>query len=346
MTDLPGVSNGLITLREIEAAAARIQGVVVPTPLLSFPELSDAVGGEIRLKCESLQRSGSFKIRGALNFVEQIPAGDLERGVITYSSGNHGKAMALAARSKGVRAVVVMPTTAPGVKVEGTRRLGAEVVFAGTTSVHRQARAEELAESQGLTMVPPFDHPWIIAGQGTVGREIAMEWPEVDTVLAPVGGGGLSSGIAAALKAILPDARFIGVEAEGAPGMRQALDAGEPVLLDQGNTIADGIRTLRVGDLTFQHARALFDGVVLVTDGAIREAAALLLGGRKLVVEYSGAAALAAILSRVVEAGERRIAVVLSGGNLDPSLLEPLSREPSSGFMAEGGVAESRRGRA
>jgi threonine dehydratase len=346
MADLPGMSKGLVTLSEIETAATRIQGVAVATPLLPFPELSDAVGGEIRLKCESLQRSGSFKLRGALNFVAQIPAEALQRGVITYSSGNHGKAMALAARSKGVRAVVVMPTTAPEVKVEGTREFGAEVVFAGTTSVHRQARAEELAESQGLTMVPPFDHPWIIAGQGTVGREIAMEWPEVDAVLAPVGGGGLSSGIAAALKAILPAVRFIGVEAEGAPGMRRALDAGEPVLLDRGDTIADGIRTLRVGDLTYQHARALFDDVVLVKDEAIREAAALLLGGRKLVVEYSGAAALAAILSRVVEAREKRIAVVLSGGNLDPSLLEPLSREPSSGFMAEGRVATSPRDRA
>jgi threonine dehydratase len=334
------MSKGLVTLSEIETAATRIQGVAVATPLLPFPELSDAVCGEIRLKCESLQRSGSFKIRGALNFVAQIPAEALERGVITYSSGNHGKAMALAARSKGLRAVVVMPTTAPGVKVEGTRKLGAEVVFAGTTSVHRQARAEELSKAQGLTIVPPFDHPWIIAGQGTVGREIAVEWPDVDAVLAPVGGGGLSAGIAAAIKALLPDVRFIGVEAEGAPGMRRALDAGEPVLLDRGDTIADGIRTLRVGDLTYQHARALFDDVVLVTDEAIREAAALLLGGRKLVVEYSGAAALAAILSGVVEARKRRTAVVLSGGNLDPSLLESLSRDPSSGFLPEGRVGE------
>jgi len=183
-------------------------------------------------------------------------------------------------------------------------------------------------------MVPPFDHPWIIAGQGTVGREIALDWPQVDTVLAPVGGGGLSSGIAVALKAILPDVRFIGVEAEGAPGMRRALDAGEPVLLDSNDTIADGIKTLKAGDLTFRHARTLFDDVVLVTDEAIREATALLLGGRKLVVEYSGAAALAALLSRVVGAGGRRMAVVLSGGNLDPSLMEPLLREAAFPLQA------------
>lgn len=330
----PGAAQELITLPDIEAAAERLSGVVVRTPLLPFPELSEALGGEICLKCESLQLSGSFKIRGAVNFLAQLSDRTRERGVITYSSGNHGKAMALAARNWGVKATVVMPTTAPAVKVEGARQLGAEVVFAGTTSVHRQRRAEELAESQGLTMVPPFDHPWIIAGQGTVGREIALDWPQVDTVLAPVGGGGLSSGIAVALKAILPDARFIGVEAEGAPGMRRALDAGEPVLLDSNDTIADGIKTLKAGDLTFRHARTLFDDVVLVTDEAIREATALLLGGRKLVVEYSGAAALAALLSRVVDAGGRRMAVVLSGGNLDPSLMELLSQEAAFPLQA------------
>jgi threonine dehydratase len=334
MPSSPSMPNDLVTLREIEAAATRVQGVAVRTPLLSFPELSEAMDGELRLKCESLQRSGSFKIRGAFNFLEQVTTSVLKRGVITYSSGNHGKAMALAARIKGVRAVVVMPTTAPAVKVEGTRHVGAEVVFAGTTSVHRQLRAEELAESEGLTMVPPFDHPWIIAGQGTVGREIALDWPQVDTVLAPVGGGGLSSGIAVALKALLPGVRFIGVEAEGAPGMRNALEAGEPVLLESNDTIADGIKTMRAGDLTFRHARALFDDVVLVTDEAIREATALLLGVRKLVVEYSGAASLAAVLSRVVDVKGRRVAVVLSGGNLDPSLMDLLAREGSARLHA------------
>lgn len=325
--DSVGTSEGLVTLPEIEAAAERIGQVAIRTPLLPFTELSESVGGDVRLKCENLQRTGSFKIRGAYNFLAQLPAEELGRGVITYSSGNHGQALALAARIKGVRAVVVMPTTAPEIKVEGARRLGAEVVFAGTTSVDRQARAEELVESEGLAMVPPFDHPWIIAGQGTVGREIAQAWPQVDTVLAPVGGGGLSSGVAVGLKALLPAARFIGVEAEGAPGMRRALDAGGPVLLESNETIADGIKTMRAGEVTFRHARVLFEDVVLVSDETIREATALLLGRRKVVVEYSGAAALGAVLSGAVDVRGRRVAVVLSGGNLEPSLMEPLALE-------------------
>ena len=327
MPDSLGKPDCLVTLPDIEAAAGRIEGVAVRTPLLPFPELSEEVGGEVRLKCENLQRTGSFKIRGAYNFLSQLSVGELDRGVITYSSGNHGQALALAARIKGVRAVVVMPTTAPDVKVEGARRLGAEVVFAGTTSVERQTRAEEMVASEGLAMVPPFDHPWIIAGQGTVGREIAQDWPQVETVLAPVGGGGLSSGVAAGLKALLPGVRFIGVEAEGAPGMRRALDAGEPVLLETNDTMADGIKTMKAGELTFRHARALFDDVVLVSDETIRETTALLLGRRKVVVEYSGAAALGAVLSGAVSARGRRIAVVLSGGNLEPSLMEDLALE-------------------
>jgi threonine dehydratase len=319
-------TNGLVTLPEIEAAAKRIEGVVVRTPLLPFQELSDELGFEVRLKCENLQRAGSFKVRGAYNFVAQLSEDDLERGVITYSSGNHGQALAFSAGIRGARAVVVMPTTAPEVKVEGARRLGAEVVFAGTTSVDRQAKAEGIVAEEGMTMVPPFDHPWIIAGQGTIGREIVEDWAQVDTVLAPIGGGGLSSGTAVALKALLPGARFIGGEAEGAPGMRRALDAGEPVLLESNETIADGLKPVRAGDLTFKHARALFDDVVLVDDDAIREATGILLGRRKLVVEYSGAATVGALFSRSVAASGERIAVVLSGGNLDPSLMESLSR--------------------
>lgn len=327
MAEFPGQLDGLVTLEEIEAAARRIEGVALRTPLLPFTELSDELGGELRFKCENLQRTGSFKIRGAFNFLAQLPVEELSRGVVTYSSGNHAQALALAARIKGARAVVVMPTTAPEVKVEGARCLGAEIVFAGTTSVERQTRAEDLVVSEGLTMVPPFDHPWIIAGQGTVGREIAQDWPQVNTVLAPVGGGGLSSGVAIGLKSLVPGVRFIGVEAEGAPGMRRALDAGRPVLLESNDTIADGIKTMKAGDLTFRYARELFDDVVLVSDEVIREATALLLGRRRLVVEYSGAAALGAVLSGAVDARGKRLAVVLSGGNLEPSLMEGLALE-------------------
>jgi threonine dehydratase len=322
-------SGALVTLQEIEAAANRIEGIAVRTPLLPFPELSEDLGGDVRLKCESLQRAGSFKIRGALNFVSQLPREELERGIITYSSGNHAQAVALVARLRGVRAVVVMPITTPGVKVEGAKRFGAEVVLEGTTSLHRQIRAEAIAEEEGLAMVPPFDHRFIIAGQGTVGREIVEDWREVEVVLVPIGGGGLASGTAAALKALLPHVQVVGVEPEGAPSMRAALDAGEPVTLDRIDTIADGLAPVRTGDLTFLHGRELFDDVVLVEDKMIREAASLLLSRRKLVVEYSGAAPVGALLSKAVDARGRKVVAVLSGGNLDPALMEGLARTPS-----------------
>lgn len=227
--------------------------------------------------------------------------------------------------------MVVMPLTAPGVKVEGARRLGAEVVFEGTTSLERKARAEAIAGEEGLAMVPPFDDSRIIAGQGTVGLEIAQEWPEVDLVLVPIGGGGLASGTAAALKGLLPQVRVVGVEPEGAGCMRAALDAGEPVTLPGTRTIADGLAPVRVGSLTFLHGRELLDDVVLVTDDAIRKATAVLLSRRKLVVEYSGAATLGALMAGAVDARGLKVAVILSGGNLDPSLLEDLANEGSSG---------------
>ncbi len=313
-----------MTLEEIRAAAARIEGVALQTPLLPFPDLSEELGGEIRLKCESLQRAGSFKMRGAYNFLSQMAEEDLNRGVITYSSGNHAQAVAFAAGLKGIRAVVVMPTTATGVKIEGAKRLGAEVVLEGTTSEHRKTRAMVIAEDEGLTLVPPFDHPFIIAGQGSVGLEIAAEWPEVETVLVPIGGGGLASGTAAALKGLLPRAQVMGVEARGAPTMHAALGAGEPVTLDSTDTIADGLKPVRAGDLTFLHARALLDDVVLVEDDAIREATALLFSRGKIVVEYSGAVGVGALLSDASLAHGRKVAVILSGGNMDTSVLETL----------------------
>jgi threonine dehydratase len=321
-----GPTGDLVTLGEIEEAAARIRDVAIRTPLLPFPELSEELAGTVRLKCESLQRGGSFKARGATNFVGRLSDEALERGVITYSSGNHGQALALAARSRGVRAVVVMPTTAPEVKVEGAKRLGAEVVLEGTTSCHRQTRAEAIADAESLTMVPPFEHPFIIAGQGTVGTEIAEDWPEVDLVLVPIGGGGLISGTAVALKNLLPQVEVVGVEASGAPAMRAALDAGRPVTLDSVDTIADGLKPVRVGDLTFRHAREHIDDVVLVDDEHIRKATGLLLARRKLVVEYSGATPVGALLSGAIDIRGRNVAAILSGGNLDSSLMEDLAR--------------------
>ena len=316
----------LVSLAEVQAAAQRLRGVVVRTPLLPSDLLSERTGAEVRLKCENLQRAGSFKARGANNFVLQLPDEQVEPGVITYSSGNHAQAVALAARTREVRAVVVMPTTAPRVKVEGAKRLGAEVVFEGTTSLERKARAEEIAEAEGLAMVPPFDHRHIIAGQGTAGLETVDDWPDVDVFVTCVGGGGLLSGCAAAVRRTRPDARIYGVEPEGAASMRAALDAGGPVTLERIDTIADGLAPVRSGELTFQHARDLVDDVVVVDDGAIREATSLLLHRQKLVVEYSGAAAVAALLSGAVPDVEgTKACAVLTGGNLDPSILRELA---------------------
>jgi threonine dehydratase len=327
MSDVQGQvqGEGLVGLTEIESAARRLAGVAVRTPLLPADAVSDAVGAEVRLKCESLQRAGAFKIRGAYNFVSQLSDEQVREGIITYSSGNHAQAVALTGRLRGLRAVVVMPTTAPKVKVEGTRRLGGEVVFEGTVSVERKLRAETLAEEEGLVIVPPFDHRHIIAGQGTVGLEIAREWPDVDVVLAPIGGGGLASGVAAAVKRLLPGTRVIGVEPEGAASMRAALDHGGPTLLTEVESIADGLLPVITGELTYEHVSQLMDDVVTVSDDAIREAARLLIHRQKLVVEFSGAATTAALLEGKVDVEGARIAAVISGGNMEPAALAELA---------------------
>jgi threo-3-hydroxy-L-aspartate ammonia-lyase len=317
--------EGLVGLTEIESAARRLVGIAVPTPLLPSDCVSEATGAHVRLKCENLQRAGSFKIRGAYNFVSQLSDDQVSEGIITYSSGNHAQAVALAGKLRGLRVVVVMPTTAPKVKRDGCERLGAEVFYEGTTSIERKARAEEIAEREGLVIVPPFDHRHIIAGQGTVGLEIARDWPDVDIVLVPIGGGGLASGVAAAVKRMISHAQVIGVEPEGAASMRLALDEGHPALLHEINTIADGLAPVIAGELTYEHARDLMDDVVTVSDDAIRDATDLLVSRQKLIVEFSGAATTAALLSGAVKAEGRRVAVVISGGNLDPSLLAGLA---------------------
>lgn len=313
----------LVSPEAISEAAERLQGVAVRTPLLPAPDLCTD-GGEVRLKCESLQRAGAFKIRGAYNLMSRLTPRELAQGVITYSSGNHAQAVALAARLLGSHAVVVMPVTAPQTKREGATRLGAEVILHGITSLERRQRAEEIARERELTIVPPFDHPDIIAGQGTVGREIAEDWPDVQAVLVPIGGGGLASGCAVALKHANPEIRVVGVEPEGAASMKAALDAGHPVTLPSIHTIADGLAPIRAGDLTFAHIRQYVDEIVLVSDDAIREATAFLLERVKLVVEFSGAATVAALRSGAFRGEGRRVAAVLSGGNLDPGVLRSL----------------------
>jgi len=310
-----------LTAAELRDARPRIAGGTRITPLLPAESLGERLGHPVALKCENLQVGGAFKIRGATNFVARLPETERRSGLITYSSGNHGIAVALAARNAGVPAVVVMPETAPPVKVARVKSFGAELHLAGTTSLERRARAEAMRDERGLTMVPPFDHPWIIAGQSTCGAEILEQMPDVKTVLVPVGGGGLLSGIALACSFQASGIRVIGVEPEGAAKMSGSLRAGAPVTLSSVGSIADGLLPSRPGELTFAVASHFVDEVVTVSDDAIAAAAGLLLRSERLLAEWSGAAAVAALLSgRVPHSGVPTVAVV-SGGNADPAAI-------------------------
>jgi len=311
----------LVTAQDVRDAAERLRGVAVRTPL-RYVEPLDAY-----LKLENLQPIGAFKIRGAYNAISRLPPAARRAGVITYSSGNHGQAVAYAAQLLGIRAVVVMPETAPAVKVAGVQKWGGEVVFAGRTSQDRQVKAEELSAREGLAVVPPFDHPDIVAGQATVGLEIAADLPDVGTVVVPVGGGGLISGVVVGLAAAGSAARVWGVEPAGAPKLTRSLAAGQPVRLERTAStasLADGLITLSVGDIPFAHLARQRDrlaGVVLVEDDALREAVHFLWRQCHIAVEPSGAATTAALRSGAVRPVPPTVLVV-SGGNVDPSLLE------------------------
>lgn len=310
------INMQLVTLGDLEAAARVLAPVAVRTPLLPADVVSDQVGGPVWIKPEMLQRGGAFKFRGAYNFLSRMDADVRKRGVIAPSSGNHAQAVALAAKLYGIPATVVMPTTVTPAKRGGAERLGARVVLAGTTTADRLARAEELVEEEGLTLVPPYDHPLIIAGQGTVGLEIATDLPNVDAVLVPVGGGGFSAGVASAIKMRLPNARVIGVEPTGSPKLSRARAAGKPVRLDRSTGIADGLLAVEIGHLTFAHHQRYLDDVVLVDDDALRRAMRLLLDRLKLVVEPSGAITVAALLEGKFRPSGPTVAV-LSGGNIE-----------------------------
>jgi len=319
----------LVTLDDVLSARERIGDAVRATPLVPAPwPVADGrpqmdAPDRIWLKCENLQWVSAFKARGAHHFVGKLSPDQRATGLITYSSGNHAQAVAFTARSFGVSARIVMPVDAPIVKREATVALGAEVEFVGTTSAERKARAEEILANEGGTMVPPFDDPDIIAGQGTVGVELVEQLRDrrVGTVLAPIGGGGLLAGVAAAVRGLAPDARVVGVEPQGAASMLRSIESGSPVTLDRVETVADGLKPVRPGDLTYRHARDLVDQVVTVDDGSIRDAVRWLFA-RRLVVEPSGAATVAALMAGAVEASvDGETVAVLSGGNIEPSLL-------------------------
>lgn len=317
MSDVPAAVLDLVSAADIERAARGLDGVIIRTPLLPAPWLGARIGADVRLKCENLQAAGAFKIRGAYTAVARLDPAERARGVVAYSSGNHAQGVALAARLFGVRAVVVMPTTAPAVKRDGALRLGAEVVLEGTTSVERQRRAEAIASAEGLGIIPAFDHPDIIAGQGTVGLEILEDWPAVETIVVPIGGGGLIAGIAAFVKQRRPSVRVIGVEPRTADAMKRSCEAGQLVTIPPATTIADGLMPVRPGDLTFAHAREWVDDIVTVDDDAILDATRRLLRESRLVVEFSGAATAAALLAGAIDVRGARTVAVLSGGNLD-----------------------------
>jgi len=311
-----GVTS-LVTLDDIRAAAERVRGTAMRTPVMSLPW---PAAGEVHpfvIKCENLQPMGAFKVRGAFNMLAQLPADARARGVITYSSGNHGQGVAMAAKAMGVPAVIVMPTTAPSVKVEGVRSYGAEVIFAGTTSIDRQTRAEQEAAARGLAIIPPFDHPMIIAGQATVGLELLEQVPDLGTVYVPMGGGGLIAGVATAIKLSRPGVRVIGVEPVGAMKMRAARDAGHPVTLEKTSSIGDGIMNMRAGDVTFAHVQQYVDDLVAVPDDAMAKAVAWLFRNARIVAEPSGAASTAAVMLGL-GAPVGTVAAIVSGGNVQP----------------------------
>ncbi|MCX5767662.1 MAG: threonine/serine dehydratase [Gemmatimonadetes bacterium] len=318
------MSATLVGLDEFRRASEGLRGIALRTPLVPSDALGSRFGVPVYLKPEMLQRAGAFKFRGAYWFVSQLSAAERARGLVAPSSGNHGQAVALAAQLYGVPATIVMPTNAPVAKVEGAKRFGARVVLEGTTTAERMAKAVEIADGEGATLVPPYDHPRIIAGQGTVGLEIAEDMPDVGMVLVPVGGGGLSSGVATAVKLLAPNARLIGVEPAGSPKLTRARAAGEPVVIPANpDGLADGLLAVKIGALPFAHHREYLDDVVTVPDSALAGAMRFLLDRHKLVAEPSGAITVAALLEGIVTPAARTVCV-LSGGNIEWNGLQRL----------------------
>ncbi|MEV4639131.1 threonine ammonia-lyase [Actinoplanes sp. NPDC049548] len=312
--------SDLLSLADVEAARALLTGVVRITPLEPSQPLTRTLGVPAWLKCENQQRAGSYKVRGAYTRISRLSDAERARGVVAASAGNHAQGVALAAGLLGAKATVFMPQNAPLPKVTATKGYGAAIEYAGTTVDDSLQAARAFADQTGAVLIHPFDHPDVIAGQGTVGLEILDQCPDVGTIITAVGGGGLISGVAVAAKAMKPDVRIIGVQASGAAAYPPSLAAGAPVTLTESATIADGIAVMRPGDLTFSHVSELVDDVVTVTDEDLSEALLMLLERHKMVVEPAGGAAVAALLTGKVDL-EPPVVAILSGGNIDPMLL-------------------------
>jgi threonine dehydratase len=311
-----------ITIDDIRTARALLRGIIIDTPLLPDERLSQELNASVWLKAECTQRSGSFKIRGAYTMIRRLPLEARKRGVIAPSAGNHAQGVALAARLTGIPATIVMPERAPLTKIMATQRLGADVILHGATFDDAQQYARRLEAERGMVYVPAFDHEDVITGQGTLGLEIAESLPDLGLVIVPIGGGGLISGIALAVKALLPRARIVGVQAAGCAPVPRSLAAGHPVAVAHAHTIADGIAVKRPGELTLSIIRQLVDDVVTVDDDAIARAIAHAVQYDHLVVEGAGAAGLAALLSgQVTPRPGETVCVPLCGGNIDSNLL-------------------------
>ncbi len=306
----------MIGIDDVRAAAARLEGVANRTPVLTSRTLNRITGAEVYLKAECYQRGGAFKFRGAYNKIASLPSPALALGVAAFSSGNHAQAVAIAARLVGTTAVIVMPEDTPDAKLAATRGYGAEVVTYDRYREDREAIGAALAEERGLTLVPPYEDPLVMAGQGTVASELIDEVGDLDVLLVCVGGGGLIAGCATVAKAMVPGIEVIGVEPETGDDTAQSLAAGRRVRIPVPRTIADGQMADIPGRLTFQVNRRLLDGVALVSDAEILDAMALLFDRCKVVAEPSGASALAALLAGRVDVGDRRVGVTISGGNV------------------------------
>jgi threonine dehydratase len=315
----------MLSLASIKSARERIAGHVHVTPVMTSTRLGDRVGVQLLLKCESFQKTGSFKARGALNYLCQLGDAERERGVVTFSAGNHAQSLAWAARVTGVHATVVMHTKASPLKVAASREYGAEVVLFGANGMEALDKAREIERERHLQFAHPFDHEHVMAGQGTAGLELLEQARDLDAVVVPVGGGGLIGGLLVAIKESNPAIRVYGVEPTGAAAMRRSLDVGHPVTLDKVETIADGLAAPMAGELTFDVVKRYADDVVTVGDDAIAAALRDLAMYAKLVVEPAGAAATAAVLTGAFPLREgQRVATIVSGGNVDAAKLATL----------------------
>ncbi|MET8157282.1 threonine ammonia-lyase [Sphaerisporangium sp. NPDC005289] len=314
-----------VTYDDVVAARDLLEDVVIRTPLLHSRVLSEMIGGPVYLKCENLQRAGSFKVRGAYVRIARLTEEERSRGVVAASAGNHAQGVALASGLLGCKSTVFMPEGAPLPKVEATRAYGADVIFSGTTVDQALAAAKQHAEETGAVFIHPFDHPDVVAGQGTVGLEILDQLPDVGTIMVAIGGGGLAAGVALAVKSMRPGVRVVGVQAEQAAAYPASLAAGHPVMVDPASTMADGIAVGRPGDITFEMIHYLVDSVVTVSEETLSRALLLCLERTKLVVEPAGVAGVAALLDWP-HAFEPPVVAVLSGGNIDPLLLSRVLR--------------------